>query len=65
MKVPARNLQTNDLVGTGEEVVRVTVGLRTPRGKVEVVLFNPRNGRTRTSVWNASTEIGVKRYAEL
>jgi hypothetical protein len=43
--------------GSGETIVCVSVGVRTPRGKVDVVL--EKNGRRRTATWGASTIIGV------
>jgi hypothetical protein len=63
MKVQVRFLKTGDVIGTGEEVISVAVGARTPAGKREVTLFDPRNSSARVKVWNASTVIsGVKRH---
>lgn len=59
MKAPARCLLAGDQVGSGEIVVSVSAGIRTPRGKVEVVL---RKGeRRRLTIWGANTIINVKR----
>jgi hypothetical protein len=58
-KIQARALQVGDLVGSGETVKGVAAGLRTPRGKVEVIL--EKDGRTRMSLWGAYTMINVRR----
>ncbi len=58
-KVPARALQRGDVTGSGETIVNVCAGVRTPRGKVEVTL--DKSGRRRLSVWNAATLITVSR----
>lgn len=60
-KVPARYLLRGDQVGSGETVIGVGVGARTPAGKVEVAL--EKDGRRRLSIWGASTVITVKREA--
>jgi MOSC domain-containing protein YiiM len=58
-KVQARNLQPGDRVGSGEIVLSVSAGVRTPCGKVEVVL--EKNGRARMSLWGSHTLINVAR----
>lgn len=58
-KVPARYLMVGDQTGSGETVVAVSRGARTPSGKVEVTL--EKNGQRRTSLWGASTLINVLR----
>jgi len=60
-KVCARYLLPGDVVGSGETIVRVSAGVRTPRGKVEVTL--EKNGQRRTSLWGAYTMINVRRVA--
>jgi hypothetical protein len=60
-KTPARYLQPGDVTGSGETVCDVSAGVRTPRGKVEVIL--EKDGRSRLAVWGASTVIGVRRPA--
>jgi hypothetical protein len=60
-KVSARFLQPGDVVGSGETVVCVSAGARTPRGKVEVTL--EKNGQRRTSLWGSYTLINVRRAA--
>lgn len=58
-KVPARYLLAGDQLCTGETVVAVSRGARTPSGKVEVTL--EKDGRRRTPLWGASTTINVLR----
>lgn len=58
-KVPARALQPGDVTGSGETVERVSAGLRTPSGKVEVTLV--KGSRRRLAMWGASTVINVAR----
>ncbi len=58
-KVPARYLIPGDRVGSGEIVVGVAYGARTPSGKVEVILEEDR--RRRLAIWGASTIITVQR----
>ncbi|SFO74578.1 hypothetical protein SAMN05216330_104469 [Bradyrhizobium sp. Ghvi] len=59
IRVPARHLFRGDVTGSGETVLSVSAGARTPRGKVEVSL--EQGGRQRTALWNAHTIIGVRR----
>jgi hypothetical protein len=59
IRTAARALQRGDVVGSGDVVVCVSIGVRTPRGKVEVTL--ERAGRSRLAVWGASTLIAVTR----
>ena len=61
LQVPARHLRRGDVTGSGETVLSVSVGARTPRGKVEV--FLQKGGRKRSAHWSASTMIGVRRDA--
>lgn len=61
-KVPARYMLPGDRTGSGETVVWVGIGVRTPRGKVEVLLEN--NGSRRLAIWGASTLINVRRAAK-
>ena len=60
-KVAARYLSKGDQVGSGETVVNVAAGVRTPRGKVEVTL--EKDGNRRCAIWGASTVITVRRAA--
>jgi len=61
IQVPARSLVAGDVVGSGETIVTVQRGARTPAGKVEVVL--ERGGTRRRSLWGASTVINARRSA--
>lgn len=58
-KVQARALQRGDITGSGETVVGVSAGIRTPRGRIEITL--EKDGRRRTSIWGAYTMINVRR----
>jgi len=60
-KVPARYLLAGDQLCTGETVVAVSRGARTPAGKVEITL--EKDGRHRTPLWGASTIINIARPA--
>lgn len=60
-KVPARYLSKGDLTGSGEIIVNVSAGVRTPPGRVEVVL--EKDGHRRLAIWRASTVINVRRAA--
>jgi hypothetical protein len=61
MKVQVRYLMPGDQIGSGETIVSVSAGARTPRGKVEVTL--EKNGRRRMSLWGAATTVSVSRSA--
>ena len=61
-KLPARALLNGDQVGSGETIVSVSAGVRTPRGKVEVTL--EKDGRCRRALWGAYTIINVRRDAQ-
>jgi hypothetical protein len=61
IQVPARALIAGDVVGSGETIVTVQRGARTPAGKVEVVLDS--DGIRRRSTWSASTLINARRSA--
>ncbi|KRQ03332.1 hypothetical protein [Bradyrhizobium manausense] len=59
VKVPARHLLRGDVTGSGEVVLSVSVGAKTPRGMVDVLL--QKGERKRAAIWNARTIIGVRR----
>ena len=58
-RVPARHLMAGDQLGTGETVLAVSRGARTPSGKVEITLS--KNGARRGALWEESTTITVSR----
>jgi hypothetical protein len=62
LKIPARYLMSGDQVGSGETVVAVSRGARTPAGKVEVTL--EKGGRRRTTLWGADTIVNISRRGE-
>lgn len=59
----AQHLKKGDIIGSGDEVVSVSAGAKTPAGKVEVTL-KTKNGSTKTSTWGKTTMIGVKPVEE-
>jgi hypothetical protein len=61
VKVPARHLLRGDVTGSGEVVLSVSAGARTPRGMVDVLL--QKCDRKRAAIWSARTVIGVRRGA--
>lgn len=63
IRVQARALQQGDVVGSGETVAWVGVGVRTPAGRVEVIL--DKDGRRRIALWRAGTMIGVSKRKEI
>jgi hypothetical protein len=62
LKVSVRHLLADDQLCTGETVVAVSRGARTPSGKVEVTL--EKSGQRRAALWGASTTISVVRPAD-
>jgi hypothetical protein len=62
LAIPARALLAGDVVGSGETVLRVSAGVGTPPGKVDVTLRSP-SGRERGAQWSASTVIRASRPA--
>lgn len=56
-RVPAYGLQPGDVISSGETVVQTYAGVRTPRGKLHVVLDDPKGFR-RCAIWGKYTLIG-------
>lgn len=64
IKVQAQYLQPGDIVGSGEKVINVSAGVRTPKGKIDVKLgkyLNSDHEYFRTSQWGKYTMINVER----
>lgn len=66
IKVQAQHLQPGDIIGSGEKVIsNPQAGVRTPKGKVEVLLETYRvDGSkmfTRLATWGKYTMINVER----
>ena len=61
-KVCARYLLAGDITGSGETVIQTSAGIRTPRGKVEVLL--EKEGKRRLAIWGASTTINIRRLEQ-
>jgi DNA segregation ATPase FtsK/SpoIIIE, S-DNA-T family len=59
----AQHLKKGDITGSGDEVVSVSAGAKTPAGKVEVTL-KTKSGSTKTSLWGKTTKIGLKKVEE-
>ena len=59
----AQHLKKGDIIGSGDEVVSVSAGAKTPAGKVEVTL-KTKSGSTKTSTWGKTTKVGVKPVTE-
>ena len=55
----AQHLKKGDIIGSGDEVVSISAGAKTPSGKVEVTL-KTKDGKTKTSTWGKTTKVGVK-----
>lgn len=55
LRIQAQHLQPGDIVGSGEVVQRVSAGIHTPKGKIDVWLDN------RHTIWGRYTIIGVER----
>lgn len=55
----AQHLQIGDIVGTGETILYVGQGVRTPKGCVDIVV--QKGDKKRSSVWRKHTMIGVER----
>ena len=55
----AQHLKKGDIITSGDEVVSVSAGAKTPAGKVEVTL-KTKSGSTKTSTWGKTTKVGVK-----
>lgn len=59
LKVQAQHLEVGDIVGTGETILYVGQGVRTPKGCVDIVV--QKGNKKRSSVWRKYTMIGVER----
>ena len=55
----AQHLKKGDIIGSGDEVVSVSAGAKTPSGKVEVTL-KTKDGKTKVSTMGKTTKVGVK-----
>lgn len=62
--VPVHTLKKGDIITSGEEIVSISAGARTPSGKVDVVLKNPVTGKERGAQWGKHTMIGKKPKSE-
>ncbi len=59
MRKKVMQLSLGDVITSGERIVGVSAGIRTPAGKLDVVLERA-DGTRRTAQWWKQTDIGVK-----
>ena len=59
----AQHLKKGDIIGSGDEVISVSAGAKTPAGRVEVTL-KTKSGSNKTSLWGKTTKIGLKKVEE-
>jgi hypothetical protein len=63
--VRVSQLKKGDVLGaTGLEVVSVSSGAKTPSGKLEVTVKNPKTGKEVTKLWSKSTTVKLKDKTE-
>ena len=63
--VRVSQLKKGDILGaTGLEVVSVSSGAKTPSGKLEVTVKNPKTGKEVTKLWGKSTVVKLKDKTE-
>jgi hypothetical protein len=63
--VRVSQLKKGDVLGaTGLEVVSVSSGAKTPSGKLEVTVKNPKTGKEVTKLWGKSTVVKLKDKTE-
>ena len=63
--VRVSQLKKGDILGaTGLEVVSVSAGAKTPSGKLEVTVKNPKTGKEVTKLWGKSTVVKLKDKTE-
>lgn len=55
----AQQLKKGDILTSGDEVVSVSAGAKTPSGKVDVTV-KTKSGKTKTNTWGKTTKVGVK-----
>jgi len=60
--ISVSSLKKGDVLGgSGLEVVSISAGARTPSGKIEVTVKDPKTGNEVTKVWNKATKVTVKK----
>jgi hypothetical protein len=65
MSVAVSELKKGDiLVGSKLEVVSVSSGAKTPSGKSDVTVKNPKTGKTDTKLWGKHTKVGIFRHSD-
>ena len=60
--IPVSSLKKGDVLGgSGLEVISISAGAKTPSGKIEVTVKDPKTGNEVTKVWNKATKVTVKK----
>jgi hypothetical protein len=60
--ISVSSLKKGDVLGgSGLEVINISAGARTPSGKIEVTVKDPKTGNEVTKVWNKATKVTVKK----
>lgn len=60
--ISVSSLKKGDILGgSGLEVVSISAGAKTPSGKIEVTVKDPKTGNEVTKVWNKATKVTVKK----
>ena len=60
--ISVSSLKKGDILGgSGLEVVSISAGAKTPSGKIEVTVKDPKTGNEVTKVWGKSTKVTVKK----
>ena len=63
VRIPVHALQPGDVMsGSSETVIAISAGVRTPPGKMDVVL--EKNGRRRSSEWRRHTMVNILERAK-
>jgi hypothetical protein len=65
VSVKVSELKKGDiLAGSKLEVVSVSSGAKTPAGKSDVTVRNPKTDKTQTKLWGKHTKVGVLRHSD-
>ena len=60
--ISVSSLKKGDILGgSGLEVISISAGAKTPSGKIEVTVKDPKTGNEVTKVWNKSTKVTIKK----
>ena len=60
--IKVSDLKKGDVLGgSGLEIVSMSTGAKTPSGKIEVTVKDPKTGKELTKLWNKSTTVRLKK----